>query len=111
MVDKDIALEVLRNKHKYLITLIRFDLAELACNMLAKMVITEQLMYEVRDVYNDSTTRGTKLLLAISEKIESEEDGNTFVIFLQILESIPYFCHCAKSLVQLYSKFQCCSVV
>ena len=105
-MDKDIALEVLLDNHKFLTTAVSLNLECIANFLFGKRVLNQQLYTEVSDgTWGDKKKRASKLLLAVSEMVESHEDGKAFVLLVNALESEPAARSHAEKLVQFYSKF------
>ena len=99
-------MEVLRNQHGFLTTVISQDLGQISTFLFGESVITQQLYLEVyQGTPGSMKARASNLLLAISERVKSDEDGRSFVLLVQALESEPASRSHAKKLVQFYSKF------
>ena len=102
MNHKDVALEVLTDQHNFLTHAINSDLMGIASFLYSRHVITKQLIGEL--LSTTSSTRAAKLLLAVAEKIQSDENESSFFVLVEALEGELVSHQFAKKLVQCYGK-------
>ena len=107
-VDSDIALEVLKGLHEFLVTVIGQDLPYISSFLLFLRVITQNEYNDIHGGHYALSSKVNKFLQTIQSKLCSYRDGTIFTALVQALESRPSLqrrsSHMAEQMVQLYSK-------